>query len=228
MSRLDRIDYRHRDIPQLEGININAQSAAGSGADYEHVICVVPDLSKQANLPSGSVGSIPLNTQQIRMALLTWEAAVTGVATNNFTININQKRGGARLVNTTISSGGGSTGLQTITPASMANIFNGMQLNFTGGTAEVVTVFNVTATTFQAVFANVHANASAILDVPIATVTYASGVNDVAYVTRVMTLTPHFLKPGDVVTIQRVSNGTGLASPAGTITLDWVNYGNSL
>jgi len=229
VSREDRIAFRHRDIPQLEGFNINAQTGAGAAADYEHVIAMVPDLTKQALVPSGGVGSLPLNYQQIRLIMLIWEAVLTGVATNNVTIQFNQRRAGAFLVNTTVNNGAAvGPGLVTITPTSMANIFNGMQLSFTGGTAETVTVFNVTNTTFQCVLVNSHANASAIVSVPLATITYAAGTNDVAFVPRFFIPTPHFLKPGDLVTMQRISNGTGLATPSGTCLIDWVNYGNAL
>lgn len=57
-----------------------------------------------------------------------------------------------------------TAGTQTVTPASMANITPGMLLNFANGTgtAEVVTVQLVTATTFTATFVNGHSGAYTI------------------------------------------------------------------
>ena len=233
MSRTDRIEFRHRDIPQLEGFNINVTVGGGSGSDYEHVVAIVPDLSKLNLVPSGYVGALPINYQVIRLIMLVWEANVTGVATNNFTINFNQRRAGNLLVNTTINNGSSiGPGLVTVQPTSITNIFNGMQLSFTGGTAETVTVFNVQANaspaTFQCQLVNSHANASAIVSVPLATITYAAGVNDTAFIPRYFTPTPHFLKAGDIITMQRVSNGTGLSNPSGSAIIDWMGYANAL
>lgn len=227
MSRLDRSSYRHRDVPQLEAVSI-AGATAGTGTDFEHPLIVVPDLTQLSNLPSGVKGSMPLNYMQIREFILTWEAAITGTATNFFTLNLNQYRAGAALVNTTVTGGATGSGLQTITPASMVNIFNGMKLSFTQGTAETVTVFNVTPTTFQVVLANSHTNGSAIVSVALASIVYSNGTNASAKTPIYLALNPHYLAPGDLITIARVSTGTGLASPAGLCQIDWNNYGNTI
>lgn len=289
---------RHRDIPLGPSLLIPAASA-GSASDYEHIVHIVTQLAQGAS--SDTVSDLPLNEVNVRNVLLCFEAGITGAATNNFTLDLWQKRAGALLVNTTppvsttASTSVGSAGSATITPASMANIAVGTQLYISGGTgtAETVTVSAVTGTTFTATFANTHsgtynitsvstitaaglqsytpasmanivvgtllvisggtgtaetvtvsavtttsftatfANAHSvnftIQSAPLASVTYASGTNETALVPHQLAipiLTANALQPGDIVTLARVSsNSTGLASPAFTVELDLVPAG---
>ncbi len=217
--QIDRVLGQYRDVTIPPGILVPA-AAAGTGTDFEHVAFALTQLAAA----SGAAGEMPNNRLNVRSALLTFEAAITGAATNNFTLNLWQKRSGAILVNTT-SATTISAGQNTVTPASMANIVVGSQLVFSGGTGatETVTVQSVTSTTFTAVFVNGHSGAYTITSAPLATVTYASGTNETALVPHqfnVLMNAANALAPGDVVTIQRVSAGTGLASPNFTVTLD--------
>jgi hypothetical protein len=230
MAIIEKVLGRRRDLPMWESINLNSSSAGGVGTDYEHTICFVPQLAQ--GIASGLSGDLPSNAQNVRNVTLIFEAALTGVATNNFTINILQRRAGALLVNTT-SATTIIAGQNTVTPASMNNIVVGSLLVFSGGTGatETVTVSAVTPTTFTATFANGHSGAYTIVAAPLATITYASGVNETAFVPHqfnVPVSAANVLKPGDCVTIQRVSNGTGLASPALTVGVDLVPAGIGL
>lgn len=110
------------------------------------------------------------------------------------------------------------TGVNVVTPASMVSIFVGSRLQFSGGTGatEVVLVTAVTATTFTANFVNGHSGA------------YTIAIAELAFVPHqfFVPMTPaQALLAGDVVTIQRISNGTGLANPAFTCGLDLVPTG---
>lgn len=292
MAEINRAIGRHRDYPQIEAINLNSSSAGGSGTDYEHVVVNIPNLALFAG--AGTVGDLPLNAQQVRNVSVIFEAALNGVATNNFTLNILQRRNGALLVNTTSATTITAGANVVVTPASMTNIVVGAYLYFSlgTGTAETVVVTAVTSTTFTATFANNHSSSYTITSAPLATVTYATttsattvvagsnvvtpasmasiyvgsqlqfsggtGATEVVLVTAVTATTftatfvnghsggytiaiaelafvPHqfyvpmtsanSLLPGDIVTIQRISNGTGLASPALTVSVDLVPAG---
>ena len=227
MSQPDRIYGKHRDIPNLPTINVNLSVAGGVSTDFEHVIYMTPKLIQ--SLTTGEAGDVPINSQNVRYVMLNFESNLTGANTNNFTLNIVQRRAGAILVNTT-SATTVVTGVNTVTPASMANIQVNSQLVFSGGTGatETVTVQSVTATTFNANFANGHSGAYTITSAPLATITYASGTNETAFVTHQFTVPINYsnaILPGDVVTIQRISNGTGLANPPFTVGLDLVPTG---
>lgn len=226
MARISKALRPNRDLPQLEGINLNAQAGAGSGADYEHAIVALPNLAQGA--PSGTSGEYPTNAMTIRWIQITFEANLTGVATNNVTYNFNQYRNGAVPVNTT-STTTIVAGQQTVTPASMANISVNSQLVFSGGTGATETVVvqsvNNSAGTFTATFANGHSGAYTIVSAPLATITYSNGVNATKWVPVQLKANTNYIAPGDVVTIQRLSNGTGLATPALTVTIDWANAG---
>ena len=291
MAQPDRASGRHRDIPQSPGINQNASVAGGAGTDFEHAIYITPDLTK--GISSGEAGDMPINTLNVRYAIIAFEAALNGVITNNFTLNFMQRRGGNILVNTT-SATTVVAGINTVTPASMANIQLNSFLVFSGGTGatETVVVTAVTPTTFTANFVNGHSGAYTIQSAPLATVTYSTttsattvvagvnvvtpasmasiyvgsrlqfsggtGATEVVVVTAVTatTFTANFanghsgaytiaiaelayvghqftipmspanaLIAGDMVTIQRISNGTGLANPAFTAWLDMVPSG---
>lgn len=225
MARMTKELGRNRDLPQLEILGF-AAATAGTGTDFESMLVALPDLTVGAPSGTNLIGTSN-NTMYVRNISLTWGANVTGAATNNFTLNINQYRGGALLVNTT-SSTTVVASTMAVTPASMANIFVGTQLIFSGGTGatETVTVLSVTATTFTATFANGHSGAYAITSAPLATVTYASGTNDTKWTPRTLTVQKvNEVRKGDVITVARVSAGTGLASPVGMVVLDWVNAG---
>lgn len=218
--------WDNRDIPQIEGLNF-AAATAGTGTDFELMFATIPDLTVGAPTGASFFGAVN-NTMKVRNIQLTWGANLTGAATNNFTININQYRAGAAVVNTASATTVSGAGVTTITPTSMAGIYNGQALTFSGGTGatETVYVYNVTSTTFTANFANNHSGGYTIVAAPIATVTYGSGTNDTKWIPRNfglsgMTQKVIYIQRNDVLTIARVSAGTGLASPAGFIQLDW-------
>ncbi len=223
MASLEKSMGRNHDVPQLETLRFAAASA-GSAADFEPVIVPLTDLTVGAPAGTNMMGTTN-NSMYVRNITLTWEAALTGAATNNFTINVNQYRGAALLVNTA-SATTITAGTRTVTPTTMANIFVGTQLVFSGGTGatETVTVLAVTATTFDATFANGHSGGYALTSAPLATITYGNGTNDAKWVQRALTVQKvNFIKGGDVLTLARVSsNATGLASPAGGVVIDWV------
>lgn len=294
MAQGDRASQKHRDVPALPTINVNLSVAGGVSTDFEHVIYFTPDLTMfQA---SGETGDMPINAMNVRLAILSFEAALTGVATNNFTLNFIQRRAGNILVNTTSATTVTGAGTATITPASMANISLNSRLVFSGGTGAtetvVVSAVNFTGGTFTATFANNHSGAYTIQSAPLATVTYATTTSATTVVAGVNTVTPasmasiyvgsrlqfsggtgatevvlvtsvtattftanfanghsgaytiaiaelafvnhqfyvpmgpfNAILPGDVVTLQRISNGTGLANPALTVGLDLVPTG---
>lgn len=221
MAQISEFIGLHRDIPFGPGKQI-ASATAGSATDYEHVLAVVPDLTKLAG--SGQAGDLPINAMALRMIVLVTEANLTGAATNNFTWNVLQKRGAALLVNTTTSTAVGSAGAATITPGAMTNIFVGTALLVdAGASAETVVVTAITSTTFTATFANTHSSTWNVVSAPLASITYASGTNETALTPHhIKALAPNILLPGDIITFQRVSsNATGLASPATMVQLDW-------
>lgn len=221
MAQLNEFLGLHRDIP-LGGTRYVANAAAGSAADYEHVLDILTDLTKLAT--AGQAGSLPLNPMTVRAIIWCTEATLTGQATNNFAWQVLQKRAGALLINTTTTTAVGAAGAATITPGSMANISVGtLLLVDAGGSQETVTVSAVTSTTFTATFANTHSGTWAIVSPPLVSVTYASGTNDTALTPRQTTaLVPNVILPGDILTFKRVSsNATGLASPAVTVKVDW-------
>lgn len=222
--RLERGLGRHTDAPQLESTLCPA-SAAGAGTDFEHLIAALPNLAQGA--ASGTSGFIATDRMFVRWVTLVAEAVITGVVTNNFTLNINQKRAGALLVNTTI--GGASPvgpGAQVTVPlASIANVTPGMMLTFSGGTPESAQVqsVNAAAGTIIVNLVNAHNNGTAVVATPLATITFAAGTNAAALTPIQLACVPNEIAPGDTVTIQRVSAGTGLASPALSAQLEWVN-----
>ena len=222
MAQINEFLGIHRDIPLGKSMLIPA-SAAGSATDYEHVLAVVPDLTKLAG--SGQAGDLPLNAMALRLVALIPEANLTGQATNYFTWNVLQKRGAALLVNTSTTTAVASAGSATITPSAMTNIAVGTSLLVdTGASQETVVVTAVTATTFTATFANTHSSTWTIVSAPLVSITYSSsGVTETALTPhQIAALRPNILLPGDILTFQRVSsNGTGLASPALTVQLDW-------
>lgn len=221
MAQLSEFTGLHRDLPIGPSLYV-AGASAGSAADYEHVLAVVPDLTKLAG--SGQAGDLPLNAMALRLVALVTEANLTGAATHNFTWNVLQKRGAALLVNTTTSTAVASAGSVAITPGSMTNIFVGTQLLVdSGASAETVVVTAVTSTTFTATFANTHSSTWNIVSAPLVSITYASGTNETALTPhQIAALKPNILLPGDIITFQRVSSdSTGLASPATTVQLDW-------
>lgn len=223
MARMTKELGRNRDLPQLESTTV-AAAAAGSGADFEVPILWLPNL--MTGEPVGGAGINGINAMRIRYVGLIFMANLTGVATNNCTINVNQYRGGAILVNTT-SATTITAGQMAVTPASMANIFIGTQLVFSGGTGatETVTVQSVTQSTFTATFVNGHSGAYAITSAPLVTITYASGLNETAKIAHQFPVSANTIMGGDILTLQRVSNGTGLATPVMSAMIDWINAG---
>jgi hypothetical protein len=209
---------RNRDLPQLEAV-----SFAGGTAAFEHTVVALTNLATGAT--SGTVGALPENAMTIRALTLVFEAAITGAATNNVTLNLNQYRAGAILVNTTISAVS-ATGLQTVTPAALTNIAVGMSLNIAagGGTAETIVVssVNVGAGTFSAVFAYTHSASTACTSTPLASITFASGTNAAKLTPIQLSTVQNTILGGDVVTIALVVNGSGLTYTAGVAYIDWI------
>lgn len=212
---------RHLDMFRGVALSI-AAAGAGSGSDYEHPLFTVPDLTQ--GVPSGLSGALPQNQLRIARAIIVPEAAIAGVATNNFTWQLNQYRAGAVLVNTTLNGAVSAGANVTVTPTSIANIVPGMMLTFSGGTPETAMVqsVNYAAGTFVCNLVNGHANGSALVSPPVtSSVTFASGTNATKFVPIQLAAIPNaILLPKDVVTIARVSAGTGLASPAATVLLE--------
>jgi hypothetical protein len=220
----------NRDLPQLESAGLVAASAGtASDAAFEQILAVIPDLTKSA--PSGSAGMQANNTMQVRWFLLTWLAAITGVVTNNCAVQLKQWRGGAVLTNTTSSTAVGAAGSATITvgAAGANNCYVGQYLDISGGTGTaetiVVTAFNAVSNTITANFANTHSGTYNVVSTPLASVSYGNGTNDAARVARQIVALPNTVKPGDVLTVVRVSAGTGLATPAGSASIEWVESG---
>lgn len=147
MAILDKLLGHGKDTPLCFNENY-AAAGAGGGADFEQPLMAIPQLSSPG---SGLVGLARRNQVKLRQVMIVPSAAITGVATNNFTININWWRAGTKL-----------------------------------GT--------------------------------ISTITFGSGQNAAIHAPLVLpnplfNNLPVVLLPGDSITVQRVSNGTGLASP---------------
>jgi hypothetical protein len=220
----------NRDLPQLESTSVAGASAGtASDAAFEQVIAVIPDLTKSA--PTGTAGMQANNAMQIRWFLLSWLAAITGAATNNCSVQLKQWRGGAVLTNTTSSTAVGAAGSATITVGAGGanNCYVGQYLDISGGTGTaetiVVTAFSAVGNTITANFANTHSGTYNVVSTPLASVTYANATNDAARVPRQIAAFPNTVKPGDVLTVVRVSAGTGLATPAGSASIEWVEAG---
>jgi len=224
MAVLNEFLGLHRDYPLGFPAFYVPSAAAGSAADYEHILGVVPDLTLTGG--SGQAGALPLNDLRARLVNIITEATLTGAATNNFSWQVLQKRAGALLVNTTTATAVSVAGVTVITPAAMTNIVVGTALLVdTGASAETVVVEAITSTTFTATFANTHSSTWNVVSAPLISVTYASGTNETALVPHeiVTQYTANSIHPGDIITFKRVSsNSTGLASPAVTVQLDLV------
>ena len=219
----------NRDLPQMEAVSL-AASAAGSATDYEHVITNLPKLTQGAS--SGTAGMQADNSMSVRWFSLVPEAAITGAATNNYAMKLMQRRAGVVLTSTTSSTAVTPAGsVVTITTAASGalNCYVGQSLDLTGGTgtAETIVVSAVVdATHITAYFANTHSGTYTLTSTPLAQVTYASGTNDAAWVARQIACLPNTVKPGDTLTVARVSsNSTGLASPIYTANVEWVEGG---
>lgn len=218
------------DLQQIETYALPAITA-GSAADVEHAIGYVSDLT--VGSPSGTSGFQAYNAQQIRYFTLVWEATMTGQATNFFTMQFKQYRAGALLTNTTSSTAVASAGSVQITVGSgkANNCYIGQYLDISGGTGTAetvqVTAFDSNANKITAVFANTHSGTYNVISTPLASLAYSStGVTDSAWNPRQLTALPNSLKPGDVITVKRLSNNaTGLASVAVTAGYEWVCAG---
>jgi hypothetical protein len=221
----------NRDVPQVESVSTLAVTA-GTGTDYEHIIAALPKLYTGA--PTGNADFVADNTMTVRWLNITYEAAVTGQATNYYALQLNQRRAGALLVNTTSSTAVSvaGTSVQITVGANAANYaYVGQYLNITGGTGTAETVVVTAtdgATKITALFANTHSGPYNVIAAPLATVTYSSApVADVAWISRQIACLPNSIKAGDVLTVSRVSTGTGLAQPAGEFQIDWINAGSN-
>jgi len=218
------------DLQQIECYALPALSA-GSAADVEHVIGYVTDLTQGG--PSGAAGMQAYNGQQIRFFTAVWEATMTGQATHYFTLQFKQYRAGALLTNTTSSTTVSAAGSAQITVGSGAavNCYVGQYLDISGGTGTAetvqVTAFDPVGNKITAVFANTHSGTYNVVSTPLAQRVYnSSSVTDAAWVPRQIAALPNTLKPGDVITVKRLSNdATGLASVAATVGYEWVCAG---
>jgi hypothetical protein len=218
----------NRDLPQLEAITF-AAATAGTGTDFEFQIATVPNLRQGA--ASGTAGMQADNTMSVRWLVLNYMAAITGTATNYATMQLNQYRAGVVLTNTTSATAVSVAGsVVTITTAASGalNCYVGQYLNLTGGTgtAETIVVSAVVdATHITAYFANTHSGTYTLTSAPLATYSYVSGNNEVKLVNHQLAALPNTIKPGDVLTVSRVSTGTGLATPIGYAMIEWVEGG---
>jgi hypothetical protein len=225
---------RNRDWPLTVCQRLPAV-AAGSAADMEAALWLVPDLTQLVPADAGGNGDTPINSVRLRLMAAVPEATITGAATNYFTWNIRQYRAGTLVnqVNTTLTAAITATGAQAIAVASLQNIMVGTVLNIAagGGTAETVTVTAISTanSTFTATFGFTHTSGTAVTGTNLATIAFVNGVNAAAYTPLWLTATfatINTIKGGDVLTVQRVSpNVTGLATPAASIWLEWVPTG---
>ena len=225
---------KNRDWPQLESVACAAASA-GSAADYEHQLCILTNLATGAS--SGTAGTLPINDITVRGMLISTEAAITGATAHFMSYCLRQYRAGVLVptVNTT-SATTISASSMAVTPASMANIQVNSLLYISGGTgtAETVVVTAITATTFTATFAQSHSGAYTIVCNNIASMTFnATSITTAAYTPVALLpgtssngttfLSGIVLQPGDMLTLQRLSNDvTGLASPITFAQIEWV------
>jgi len=201
-----------------------------------------PDLTKimTAGLPSGASGDIPNNVLYLDSAILVVEAALTGAATNNFLWQFRQYRAGAVLNQYALSSVTAiAVGANTIVvtqaapaqqPLQNVRVNDPVYISGGVGTAEWVqiTAVNITNGTVTFTAANVHSGAYTIACSALASVWYnGAGVTETAYLPHQLSIIPNAIKGGDTVTVQRLSFGTGLASPAFSASLSYVLGENS-
>jgi hypothetical protein len=218
----------NRDLPQLEAVSL-ASATAGTGTDFEQIVAVIPDLTLGG--PSGSAGMQANNAMQARWFVLCWNAAITGTATNYAALQFKQRRAGVLLTNTTSSTVVTAGSIQTITVGSGGanNCYAGQSLDVSGGTGTaetiVVTGYNAAANTITAYFVNAHSSTYNVVSTPLAQYTYTNGNNETAWVKHQLKPLVNSILPGDVITVVRVSTGTGLATPAGYAAIEWVESG---
>lgn len=221
MSQLVKALGRNRDLPQLEAISVAADGAATT--DYEHILAVVPDLSKI--MPAGTAGQVPINAMKVRELYLTFEATLTGAAAS-VAYALKVRRAGSAPINTTATTAVAAPGAVAITPASMVGISLGSSIDVSGGvgTAETVIVDAVTATTFTATFANTHSGTYNLVSTPIASVTFGVGTNATAWVpflVKPLVGPNNVLQAGDVLTLARTHTSTGQTAGAMLCAVDW-------
>lgn len=233
MARFARL-LGNRDV-QLTELNRIAGAAAGTGTDYEIGSLLVTDLTKTTPLTSGESGALPPNDLYLRAVEICTEATLTGAATNNFIWQVRQWRAGAILNQYSLASASSiSVGANTIavTQGSLTNVLQNVRVGdmvyISGGTGTAeyvqITALSVANGTITFTAANTHSGAYSMVCTALASVWYnGAGVTEAAYTIHQLNCIPHYLKPGDVVTFQRLSFGTGLASPAVAVQLDYVS-----
>lgn len=242
MARFNKLMHGNRDTPLTMSHRVPS-AAAGTGTDYEIVLFYLPDLTKM-NLPplaSGETGDLPINSLYLRNAAIIPEAALTGAATNYFQWLIRQYRAGAVLAQYTLSSASSiAVGANTIAvtqPAPIAqpvqNVRTGQIIFISGGTgtAEYTTVTSVSSANGTITFtaANTHSGAYTIVCQDLVDpLIYTSGINEAAYTPHQVNTLPNYIKAGDIITFQRQSFGTGLASPNVTVQLEFAALKNSM
>lgn len=230
MARFARL-LGNRDL-QITDLDRIAGATAGTGTDYEMALLLVTDLTKITPTVTGEAGALPPNDLYIRAVSVAAEAALTGAATNNFIWQVRQWRGGAALNQYSLTSSSSiAVGANTLTLSNASgtqNVRVGDMIYISGGTgtAEYAQITAVAPGTPSITFtaANTHSGAYTMVCTALASVWYNSGsVTEAQFVIHQLNCIPHYLKPGDVVTFQRQSFGTGLASPALSVQVDYVS-----
>lgn len=241
MGRIAKMMGRNSDIP-WESLDRIALSAAGTATDYEVGVFYNPDLTKimTAGSPTGAAGDIPNSILYLDSFMLSVEAALTGAATNNFLWQVRQWRAGAAINQYALSSvtaiavGANTIAVTQAAPAQqpLQNVRVNDPVFISGGvgTAEWVQITAVSiangTVTFTAV--NTHSGAYTIACSALASVWYnAGGVTEAVNTPHQIATIPNLIKGGDLLTFQRLSFGTGLASPNVTVALTYVMGENS-
>ncbi|MDE3097497.1 MAG: hypothetical protein KGK07_16040 [Chloroflexota bacterium] len=154
-------------------------ATAGTANDFEQALTVVPNPQLFANgvfLNAVRGGFKPGRMQSLAFLFVNDSASVVGIATHTADLRINVYRKGvyqgpvayyslsvATTLGTAIVAGNQNTYV-AVTPASMAGIVQGGWLVIDAGTAtqEYVMVASVTATTFTALFTQLHTTAATV------------------------------------------------------------------
>ncbi len=180
MSLIEKSNGKRHDWPQLESVPV-AALAAGSVTDpaQDLIITPLPDITKRwpINLGEGMRALAPTNAMSIGEVVFVsgGSANTAGNATNNADLRINLWRNGvlqgclayySLSVATTLGTAVSAAGVTTVTPASMANIVQGMALGIDTGTSfEIVYPYNITSTQFTANFQYTHTTSAAVTSI---------------------------------------------------------------
>jgi len=100
MARLDNILGKFKYLPICFNENFLA-ATAGTGTDFEYPLMAVPTLNSAGAV---SAAFLPSDRVQLKSVMIVPSAAITGAATNNFTLNVNWWRNGAKVQAAAIAS----------------------------------------------------------------------------------------------------------------------------